>query len=68
MFAVSFPASNPLWRPELALVEYSPKKSNDHPEGPEPLNEGNIKKKKKKLFLAYFLVFLFLSLYFTLRK
>ena len=42
MFAVSFPASNPLWRPELALVEYSPKKSNDHPEGPEPLNEGNI--------------------------
>lgn len=42
MFAVSFPASNPSWRPELALVEYSPKKSNDHPEGPEPLNEGNI--------------------------
>ncbi|KAK4600118.1 hypothetical protein RGQ29_009976 [Quercus rubra] len=37
---VSFPASNPSWRPELALVEYSPKKSNDHPEGPEPLNEG----------------------------
>ena len=39
---VAASASNPSWRPELALVEYSPKKANDHPEGPEPLNEGNI--------------------------
>nr|QEE59943.1 ARID/BRIGHT DNA binding domain [Betula platyphylla] len=34
---VSFPASNPSWRPELALVEYSPKTTTDYP---EPLVEG----------------------------
>lgn len=35
--AVPFPASNPLWRPELALVEYSPKTTTDYV---EPLIEG----------------------------
>ncbi|KAF5455703.1 hypothetical protein F2P56_025253 [Juglans regia] len=34
---VPFPASNPLWRPELALVEYSPKTTTDYV---EPLIEG----------------------------